>query len=113
MKWFPEADTEFQRHWNRTFLTIFLPGFAIFGAGAYANVKPLILAGWAVAAFGVFRGFRLMAKYRRCPSCRRVDYTRLGDDSTCLACGTPLPLNGTDADRAGTSQHLPHTAHRR
>jgi hypothetical protein len=89
-------DTKFQRHWNRNFLTIFLPGFVLFGAGGMANLKPVIVAGWATALFGLFRGWRLIVKYRRCPSCGRVDYKRLGADDTCHKCGTDLPLDGPD-----------------
>jgi hypothetical protein len=87
-------DTMFQRLWNRNFLTIFLPGFLLFGVGGIANLKPVIVAGWATAAFGLFRSWRLIVKFRRCPDCRRVNYTRLGDDDTCIRCGTELPLDG-------------------
>ena len=95
MKLFPNG-TKFQRRWNRNFLTVFLPGFLLFGAGGMANLKPVIVAGWATALFGLFRGWRLIVNTRRCPGCRRVNYSRLGADDTCIRCGTELPLDGPD-----------------
>jgi hypothetical protein len=95
VKLFPDGTT-FQRRWNRIFLTIFLPGFLLFGVGGLTNQKPVILVGWATAALGVFLGWRLMLKYRRCPGCSRVNFTRIGDDGTCFRCGTALPLDDPD-----------------
>jgi len=95
MKWFRD-DTEFQREWNRNFLTLFLPGFLIFGLGGVAGSKFVALAGWGVAALGGFKAFRLIVKYRTCPDCGSLNSPRLNSDDCCIRCGGELPLDGTD-----------------
>jgi hypothetical protein len=89
----PRADTEFQRHWNRNFLTVSLPGFVVFGLGAATNINVIVVAGWLVVLASMVRSLILIVKYRRCSGCRRVNGPRLNGD-TCLYCGADLPLDG-------------------
>lgn len=96
MRLWPEATTEFQRQWNRNFLTVFLPGAVVFGIGAASSLTPVVLGGWVIAAVGLLRGFRILRYFRTCTGCGRLNYTRLGNDDSCLRCGIELPLNGPD-----------------
>jgi hypothetical protein len=96
MRLWPEATNEFQRRWNQNWLTVFVPGFLLFGLGAYTNLEPVVIGGWLVVVVWGILAWRLMRKFRRCTGCRRVSYPRLGDDGSCFYCGIELPLNGPD-----------------
>ena len=90
MEWFRRG--EFQRHWTRNFLFLYVPGFALFAAGIVTTSKPVIVAGWAVCLVGMARGYRILRKYKVCPSCRKFNKPRLGDDEyICQRCGAGLP----------------------
>jgi hypothetical protein len=93
---FPKPANEFERLWLRTWLTVFLPGFAIFGLGALTDLDAVVIAGWLIAAVGLLRGFLLVRQYRRCTGCGFISGPRVGDDGSCLHCGVLLPLNGLD-----------------
>ena len=90
MEWFRRG--EFQRHWTRNFLFLYVPGFALFAIGILTESERVVLAGFAVCVVGMARGFLILRKYKVCPSCRKFNTARIGDDEyTCRRCGAALP----------------------
>jgi hypothetical protein len=96
---------EFQPHWNRNIVLLFLPGVAllVLGGGLIAGehgklAGGILFAGLALFFAGMVRGVALMTRYLRCPSCERIQkpgwqypYRK------CKQCGARLSMGVKDS----------------
>ena len=111
----PESVAQFQQQlrecrplWNRNLLTVFLPGFLLFGwGGPFGLLTPegkphdirwMIYTGIALCVVGALRGATIAWRYRRCPVCARfqspewrIPYLR------CAGCGARLSMGVKDS----------------
>ena len=91
---------EFQPLWNRNFLLVALPGFVLFllANPVLLDLEPLVFVGFPLFAFGLLRGFLLMRRYLRCPTCNRVqNFGRYYPNRQCLGCGADLSYGPGDS----------------
>lgn len=86
--------TEYQRRWDRNFLTLALPGLVLFAIGGATGIGAVIIAGWLLVVVSGIRAVMIVRKYRRCRSCQQVNFPRSNAPDVCIRCGAELPVNG-------------------
>lgn len=76
---FQARRAEFQPHWNRNIILLFLPGVVLLviggglNSGAHGKLAGgLFFAGLALFFAGMVHGVALMTRYLRCPNCERM-----------------------------------------
>ncbi len=111
----PESVVQFQEQlreskplWNRNILTVFLPGFLLFGwggplglltpTGKPHDIRWMIYAGIALCVVGAVRGAIIASRYWRCPVCNRFQSPQWRIPyRSCLGCGARLSMGIKDS----------------
>jgi len=91
---FQRRSLTFQTEWNRNFLFLALPGFALFWLGLFIE-GPLRMGlpalGLLIFSAGLARGVRLMMRGRQCPACGAVQKPAIHIPwRSCEGCGVRL-----------------------
>jgi len=91
---FQRRSRAFQAEWNRNFLFLALPGFALFWLGLFVE-GPIRMGlaglGFLVFAGGLARGVSLMTRGRKCPACGVVQKPAVHIPwRSCAGCGVRL-----------------------
>jgi hypothetical protein len=98
---FQRRSRAFQTEWNRNFLFLALPGFALFWLGLFVEGPMRMgLAGLGFLVFtgGLARGVSLMMRGRRCPGCEAVQKPAIHIPwRSCAGCGVRLSRGVTDS----------------
>jgi len=97
---FQRRRREFRPQWTRNFLTLALPGFALFALGhpMAVHVPALAVAGFVLFGAGMLRGFLIAWRHLRCPVCDRFQTPRkCFPHRACLGCGAALSFGAEDS----------------